>query len=158
MPARRGRYITVFHRHSPAGFVQQEFLLTPDEGHSYVEAVNSSLERVDQPAQPALQGYSPAPFLRPHPVGELCDYNCAGVAAVLFLFEPGDHPRIALPLGRLTDYIRVEQPVHRLRRLAGSRRRGGTSSGLTGQAFSTESQLSFPASRRNTSESSSTSK
>jgi len=108
MPSRRGGYITVFHWHSLAGFVQQAFLLSPDVGHSDVEPMNSSLEGVDQPGQPALQVHSLAPILRPHPVSELCDYDRAGVTVVLFILEPGDNPRIAVPLGRLTDDIRVE--------------------------------------------------
>ena len=108
MPARRGRYIAVFDGHSLAGFIQQAFLPSPDLGHRNVEPMDSSLERVDQPGQPALQLHSLASILCTDPVSELCDYNCAGVAAVLFLLEPGDNPRIAVALGRLTDDIRVE--------------------------------------------------
>jgi hypothetical protein len=74
------------------------------------------------------------------------------------MFKPSDDPSIAVLLGRLAEDVCVEQPVQSFRRLAGLRRRRGTSSGLTGHALSTLSQLSLPGSRRNTKASSSASK
>src|SRR5437016_4774792 len=82
----------------------------------------------------------------------------ARVAPVLLGFEPSDDSGVAVLLRRLADDVRVEQPAHSLRRLAGVRRRGGTSSGLIGHAFRTASQLSRPARRRKTMASSSASK
>src|SRR5271157_414655 len=93
-----------------------------------------------------------------HPIGQLRDDDGARVTAILLHLEPSDDPCIAVPFGRLANDVRVEQPVHSLRRLANTRRRRGTSSGLTGQALRTVSQFSLPGSRRNTSASSSASK
>src|SRR5262245_32604631 len=59
----------------------------------------------------------------------------------------GDHESVAARCGgdcRLADDVRIEQPIHNFRRFAGARRRGGTSSGLTGHSFMTVSQLSLP--------------
>jgi hypothetical protein len=81
----------------------------------------------------------------------------AGVAIVLFSFEPSCHARVAVALGRLTQDIGVEQPAHNLDRKY-SRRRGGRSSIGTGQALSTFNQFSFDAMRRHIKASSSASK
>src|SRR2546428_230297 len=92
------------------------------------------------------------------PVSQLRDDNGAGVALVFFPFEPCSNSRIAAALRRLANHVSVEEPAHSLRRRAVSRRRGGTSSMLTGHSFSTASQSSLPARRRNTMASSSASK
>src|SRR5439155_25495296 len=94
----------------------------------------------------------------PHPVRQLRDDNGAGVTAVLFRLQPRDDLCVAVLLCRLADDVRVEQPAHNLRRLAGERRRGGTSSGLTGHSLITASQLSRPPRRRKMMASSSASK
>src|SRR5437773_10060332 len=120
--------------------------------------MNSPPECFHKPRQPHLQGVTPPSILGTYPISQLGDDDGARVTAVLFLFEPGDDPCIAVPLGRLADDVRIEQPTHSFRRRAGARRRGGTSSGLTGQALSPVSQFSLPGSRRNTSASSSGSK
>src|SRR5207253_5870432 len=120
--------------------------------------MNSSPECFHKPRQPSLEDLTLPSILGAHPIGQLGDDDGARVTAVLFLFEPGDDPCIAVSLGRLADDVGVEQPAHSLRRRAGARRRRGTSSGLTGQALSTVSQLSLLGSRRNTSASSSASK
>src|SRR5436190_23873608 len=120
--------------------------------------MNSSPECFHKPRQPSLEDLTLPSILGAHPIGQLGDYDGARVTAVLFLFEPGDDPFIAVPLGRLADDVCIEQPTHSFRRRDGARRRRGTSSGLTGQALSTVSQLSLPGSRRNTSASSSASK
>jgi len=120
--------------------------------------VNTSLECVHQPRKPYLQGLTLAPIPGANPVCQLRDDHGARVAAILLRFEPGDHSRIAVSLRRLADDIGIQKPTHSLRRRAGARRRGGKSSGLTGQALSTVSQFSLPAKRRNTRASSSASK
>src|SRR5258708_34258957 len=136
--------VAVFDGHTLAGLVEQPFLISLYVCDGYVEPVNSSLECFHKPRQPGLQDLTLASILGAHPVGQLGDDDGACIAAVLLLFEPRD--------------IGVEQPVHNFRRRAGARRRRGTSSGLTGQALSTASQLSLPGSRRNTSAPSSESK
>lgn len=82
----------------------------------------------------------------------------ARVAMILFLLDPRDYARVAMPLRGLADDIRIEQPLHSLRRRASAEQRAGMSSGLTGQAFGTSSQFSPGESRRKTSASSSGSK
>lgn len=158
MPTGGSGDVAVFDRHGLTSLVEYALLVRPNVGHRYVEPVNPSLECVDEPREPRLQGLTLAPFFGADSVCELRDDDGARVAAVLLQFEPGNHPRIAVPLGWLADNIRIEKPAHSLRRREGARRRGGTSFGLTGQALSTVNQFSLPANRRNTSASSSGSK
>src|SRR5688572_22478591 len=124
----------------------------------YVEAVNAAVKRVYETRQPRLELLSLPAFLHTHPVRQLRDDDRARVAAILLRLEPRNHLRLALLLRRLADDVGVEQPAHNFRRLASPRRLGGTSSGLTGHSFITESQLSRPPRRRNTIASSSASK
>src|ERR1700722_7044799 len=154
----RGRDIAVFDGHPLAGFVEEPLLVSPHVRYRDVEAVNSPVECLHQAREPQLKSLTVPSVFRAHPIGQLGNDNRASVTAVLFFLKPRDHPRVAVPLGRLTDDVCVEQPAHNLRRLGAAVRRGGTSSGLTGQALSTLSQFSLPASRRNTSTSSSASK
>src|SRR5207249_8936176 len=111
-------------------------IVSPYVRNGHVEPVDSSLKCVHKPRQPGLEDLTLQSIFGAHPVGQLSDNDSAGVAAVLFLFEPSDDPWIAVPLGRLANDVCVQQPAHNFRRRAGSRRRG-TSSGLTGQALST---------------------
>src|SRR5215471_9666434 len=97
-------------------------------------------------------------LLRTDAVGKLCNHDCAGITVIALLFGPCDHVWVTVLLRGLAEYIRVQKPTHSLRRLAYSRRRGGTSSGLTGHDFRTSSQSSFEGSLRKTSASSSASK
>lgn len=150
--------VAVFDGHSPTGSLELMLLVSPDVCNSYVEPMNSSLKCIDESCQPRLKGFTPPPLFGPNPIGQLGDDDGAGIAAVFFLFEPTDDPCISMPLSRLADDISIEKPTHSSLRRAGARRRGGTSSGLTGQSFRTSSQLSLRGSRRNTSASSSGSK
>src|ERR1700689_4704031 len=158
MPPRGGRNITVFNRHPLPRLVEESFLVSPHVRNSAIEAVNSAIKRVHKPGEPRLKRLTLLSVLCAYPISQLRNDDCAGVTAVPFLLEPSDHPQVAVALGRLTDDVCIEQPAHNLRRRGGAVRRGGTSSGLTGQALSTVSQSSLPASRRNTSTSSSASK
>src|SRR5215207_5194565 len=97
----------------------------------YVESVNAAVKRVNETRQPRLELLSLPAFLGAHPVCQLCDDDGACVATILLGFEPCNYLRIALLLSRLADDVGVQQPAHNLRRFAISRRRGGTSSGLT---------------------------
>src|SRR4030095_5553503 len=117
--------------------------------------MNPAVQRFDETREPCLQSLSLSTFLGANPVRQLCDDYRARVAAFLFCLQPSDDLRVAMLLCRLADDVRVEQPVHNFRRFAGARRRGGTSSGLTGHSFMTVSQLSWPPSLRKTMASSS---
>lgn len=150
--------VAVFDRHTLAGFAEKPLLLRPHVGDRDVEPVNPPLHGVHQACQPGLKRLALPAVFGAHPVGQLGDDHGARVAPVLLPFEPGRDSNVTNPLGRLADDVGVEQPAHSLRRRAGARRRGGTSSALTGQALSTASQSSLPASRRNTRVSSSASK
>jgi hypothetical protein len=158
VPPGGGRNITVFDGHSMPNLVEESLLVSPHVRNSYIEAVDSTLECVHKPSEPRLKSSTLRSVFCAYPISQLRNDDCAGVTAVPFLLEPSDHARVAVALGRLTDDVRVEQPAHNRRRRGGAVRRGGTSSGLTGQALSTVSQSSLPASRRNTSTSSSASK
>src|SRR5262249_32209560 len=123
-----------------------------------VETVNPAMHGIDQASQPGLERFTLATFLGPDPVRQLRDHDRARVTVVLFLLDPRDDTRVAASFGRLADDVGIEQPAHSLRRRAVSRRRGGTSSMLTGHSLSTASQSSLPARRRKTIASSSASK
>lgn len=156
-PGSRGD-IAVFDGHSVSGSLEQSLLLSPDMGNGHVEPVDSPVECVDEARQSGLEQLALSPFFCSHPIRKLPNHDRARVAAILFLFEPSNYVLVTVPLGRLADYIRIEQPAHSLLRRAGERRRGGTSSALMGHCLSTSNQRSFPESRRKTSASSSSSK
>ena len=158
VPPGRRCNVAVLDRHSVTGLFEEAFLLRPDIRHRNVEPVDASVHRIDETRQPGLERLPLSPFFRASPVGELSNDDRARVASVLFLLQPRYDSRIASTLRRLADDIRIEQPVHKLRRRADSRRRGGTSSMLTGHSLRTASQSSLPARRRNTMASSSASK
>ncbi len=70
------------------------------------------MQRVDEAREPALQRLPLSALFRPDPVRQLCDDYGAGVAPVLFRFEPADDLGVALALGGLADDVGVEQPAH----------------------------------------------
>jgi len=63
MPPGGGRDVAVFDRHTLAGLVEQPFLLGPYVCDGYVEPVNSSLECVHKPCQPACRTWRWRPSL-----------------------------------------------------------------------------------------------
>jgi hypothetical protein len=100
MPAGGGRDVAVFDGHSLAGLVEQTLLLSPHMCNRHIEPVDPSAECFHKPSQPSLQGLTLPSILGTYPVSQSGEDDGAGVTTVLFLFEPGDDPCIALALGR----------------------------------------------------------
>src|ERR1051325_4163784 len=150
--------VAVLDWHTLTSVIQQAFLLGPHMRDQYVEPVDATVKRIDKTREPCLKLLPLPAFLRPDPVGQLCDDDGARVAAILLGLEPSDDLGNAVLLRRLADDVGIEQPAHNFRRLAGARRREGTSSGLVGHSFMTVNQFSRPPSRRKTRASSSGSK
>jgi hypothetical protein len=113
MPARGRCNITVFDRHPMSRLVEESLLVSPHMRNSYIEAVDSSLERVHKPREPRLKSLTLPSVLCAHPIRQLGNDDCAGVTAVLFMLEPSDHPRV----------VCVEQSAHNLRRRGRAARR-----------------------------------
>ena len=127
--ARGCRDVAVLNRHALSRLVEQTFLLRPDVGNRHVEPVDTSMQRVNQTPEPRLQCLTLSAFFCSNPVRQLRDNDGTRVAPILLRFEPGNDLRVAVPLRWLADDVRIEQPAHSLRRLAGARRRGGTRQG-----------------------------
>jgi len=126
MPTGGSCDVAVFDGHGLTSLVEYSLPFRPNVGHRHVESVDTPVECVHKAREPRLQCLTLPPFFGTNPVRELCDDNGSRIAAVLLHFEPGDHPRIAVPLGRLANLVCIQQPTHSVRRRADARRRVGT--------------------------------
>ena len=79
------RDVAIFDGHTPAGFVEQAFLLSPHVCNGHGDPVNSSLECIYTPRQPGLEDLTLPSILGAHPVGQFSDDDGARVTAVLFI-------------------------------------------------------------------------
>ena len=97
MPTCGRRDVSVLDGRTLTGLLEHAFLLRPDMGDRHVEAVDAAVQRIDEACEPSLERLPLPAFLRPDPVR-----------------------RVAVPLRRLADDVRVEKPAHNLRRFGRS--------------------------------------
>ena len=101
MPSGGRRDVAVFDRHALPGFAQLPLLLGPEVGDRGVEAENPPVQPSDQLCEPGLKRLALSAFLAAHPESQFGNDDGAGIAARLFLFQPGNHTRVAVTLGGL---------------------------------------------------------